>query len=301
VYALQVLPSKVAEWSRYKLGIDISGAAEMASRWQTPFFVFGGLGVIWAVVWYLWFRDDPAQHAWVKPEELAEIGPPVASAGHHGVPWARLFASPQLWLIIGMYWFYVFGFIFFMFWLPKYLRDGRELSAGATTICVSLTFASGAIGNAVGGFASDFLTRHYGLAIGRKLIGVTSLALCSLLMAAAALSPNKWVTAVTLIACFGITDGMLPCSWAICLDVGRKYAGAVSGAMNSAGQAAGAISTVLFGYALTWFGGNYNWPLLLLAPSLLISAVFFALIDPTRPIVAEPSVDTRLPEEPVCV
>ena len=42
-----------------------------------------------------------------------------------------LFTSGQLWLIVAMYWFYVFGFIFFMFWLPKYLTEARGLSKQA--------------------------------------------------------------------------------------------------------------------------------------------------------------------------
>jgi nitrate/nitrite transporter NarK len=68
--------------------------------------------------------------------------------------------------------------------------------------------------------------------------------------------------------------------------VGKQYSGAVSGAMNSAGQAAGYICTVLLGYLVTWFG-SYDLPLMFLASSLLISAVLFALIDPTRPLIQE--------------
>jgi hypothetical protein len=80
---------------------------------------------------------------------------------------------------------------------------------------------------------------------------------------------------------------MLPCSWAICLDVGREYSGAVSGAMNSAGQAAGYVCTVLYGYLVESYG--YDLPLLFLAPNLIISAVLFALIDPTKPLIPEQS------------
>ena len=31
-------------------------------------------------------------------------------------------------------------------------------------------------------------------------------------------------------------DCMLPVAWSVCLDIGRKYAGAVTGSMNMAGQ-----------------------------------------------------------------
>jgi ACS family glucarate transporter-like MFS transporter len=297
-----------------------------AFGWQACFWIFGALGLVWAAVWYAWFRDDPASHSAVSSEELAEIREtPVATVptippqsalpidladrptadaanpyaspahayeateapSHSGIPWGPLFASPQLWLIMSMYFFYVFGFIFFMFWLPKFLTQGRDFTTNEMGICVGLMFTAGALGNFVGGWASDRLSRRYGLAIGRKLIGVTCLTISGLLLLAAAFTPGKVAVSALLILSFGVADGMLPCSWAICLDVGRRYSGAVSGAMNTAGQAAGYICTVLLGYLVTWFG--YDTPLLFLAPNLLVAAVLFALIDPTRPLVPEDS------------
>jgi MFS family permease len=166
-------------------------------------------------------------------------------------------------------------------------------------ICVALTFSAGFFGNLIGGWMSDRLSKRYGLAIGRKVIGVTCLALSGMLLFAAVLVPNKFFTAALMIASFGIADGMLPCAWAICLDVGRHYSGAVSGAMNTAGQAAGYICTVLFGYLVAAYG--YDRPLLFLAPNLLIAAVLFAFIDPTKPLVPEIASPASATEEPACV
>jgi predicted MFS family arabinose efflux permease len=182
-----------------------------------------------------------------------------------------------------MYWFYVFGFIFFMYWISKFLTQGRGMNDFEMKWTLGLMFSAGVLGNLGGGWVSDWLSKHYGLPIGRKVIGVASLAICGVLMFAAALATGKLMTAILIIAAFGIADAMLPCSWAICVDVGRQYSGAVSGAMNSAGQAAGSLSTILFGYLLKYLG--YDRLLLLLAPCLLVSAVLFALIDPTKPLV----------------
>lgn len=41
--------------------------------WRWAFGVFALLGVIWAVGFWVWFRDDPATHPRVTPVELAEI------------------------------------------------------------------------------------------------------------------------------------------------------------------------------------------------------------------------------------
>ena len=39
--------------------------------WRRTFQIFGGLGVIWAVLFYRWFRDNPGDHPSVNAGELA--------------------------------------------------------------------------------------------------------------------------------------------------------------------------------------------------------------------------------------
>jgi nitrate/nitrite transporter NarK len=81
-------------------------------------------------------------------------------------------------------------------------------------------------------------------------------------------------------------DLMLPSAWAICLDIGGRHTGAVTGAMNTAGQFGGFLCTIVFGYIVGYFN-DYNAPLFVIAFMLLFSAVMFALIDPTRPLWRE--------------
>jgi nitrate/nitrite transporter NarK len=89
-------------------------------------------------------------------------------------------------------------------------------------------------------------------------------------------------------------DCMLPVSWAVCLDVGRTYAGTVGGTMNMAGQLGSFFSSVIFGYLVTWFG-SYNAPLFPMAAMLVVSAVFFARIDPTEQIIDVPAGSSGFP------
>lgn len=59
-------------------------------------------------------------------------------------------------------------------------------------------------------------------------------------------------------------DCMLPVSWAICLDVAKRYAGALSGSMNMAGQLGSFGSSVAFGYLVDYYH-SYDFPLKLFA------------------------------------
>jgi MFS transporter, ACS family, glucarate transporter len=68
------------------------------------------------------------------------------------------------------------------------------------------------------------------------------------------------------------------------VDIAGGCAGTVTGAMNMAGQFGGFTCTVLFGYVVQ-HSGSYQAPLYLIALMLLISAVLFSMIDPTRTLL----------------
>jgi MFS family permease len=157
----------------------------------------------------------------------------------------------------------------------------------------TLPFLCGACGNLAGGIASDYLTKHYGLKIGRRVIGSAGLALSGLFMLGTSQVESKELAVIFLALGYGCMDCMLPVSWAVCMDVGKKYAGTVSGSMNMAGQVGSFASTVLFGYMVGWFGGSYNKPLIPLACCLLVSAFLFTLIDPTKQLVEEKAAAPR--------
>jgi ACS family glucarate transporter-like MFS transporter len=71
------------------------------------------------------------------------------------------------------------------------------------------------------------------------LVGAASLTIAALLMLASALTQGKAASIALLSLGFGAMDCMLPSAWAICADLGKEHSGAVSGAMNSAGQLGG--------------------------------------------------------------
>ena len=51
----------------------LAGQLIEAVGWRWTFVAFGAVGVVWAVGFWLWFRDDPAAHPGVNARELAII------------------------------------------------------------------------------------------------------------------------------------------------------------------------------------------------------------------------------------
>jgi predicted MFS family arabinose efflux permease len=257
-----------------------------AFGWRAAFRILGAIGLVWALVWYGWYRDEPAAPPGVTDEDRGEPG--ASPNGHHGslIPWRLLLRSGQLWLILGMYFCYAWGSWFYFSWLHTYLVKGRGFSEKEMGVFSSLPFILGALGNVGGGFLGDALARRFGLRTGRRLVGSLSLTATALLLIATALTPAQTMVIVFLTIGFGVMDLMLPAAWAICLDMAPRYAGAVTGAMNMSGQFGGFLCTVLFGYVVER-SGSYQAPLFLIALMLLCSAFLFTRIDPTRPLIEE--------------
>lgn len=258
---------------------------QQAYGWRAAFWIFGAAGIVWAAVWWFWYRDRPREQPGITGQELAEIGDTVPTS-HGTAPWRAILRSRQLWLIVVMYWFYVWGSWFYFSWLHTWLVLGRGFTETEMGIFSALPFLLGALGNIAGGYLSDRMVRRYGLRIGRRVVSCASLAGASLLILATAFSSTKTSAIVLLTLGFGVMDLMLPSAWAVCLDIGREHAGVVAGAMNTSGQFGGFVCTVLFGYIVK-ATGNYNTPLFVISAMVMISAILFAWIDASKSLIYE--------------
>ena len=244
--------------------------------WRSAFYLLGALGVVWAVVWYWYYRDPSSSSSPSSSRETRD----------DTIRWSALVGNKQFWLICSMYFFYAFGSWFFFSWFPTFMELGRGFDKTELTYAVAVPFIMSMIGNIAGGHLTDKLTNRYGIKVGRKALGSTSLAVSAVCMFLAAFIPGKMAVFVFLSLCFGIFDLMLPSAWALCIDLGKRHAGTLSGAMNTAGNIGGFCCGILFG-ELVQQSGNYNLPLYMIAVMLIVSAVLFAFINPEKPIISE--------------
>jgi MFS family permease len=254
--------------------------------WRASFWLFGSLGLVWAVIWFNWYRDHPSQKPGVTRWEMEEIGAASKAEAHHQMPWGLVFRSSNLWTIMVMYHLYCWGAYFYLSWLHTYLQKGREFTENQMALWSMLPYAIGAVANMLGGLTSDRLVKRYGLKFGRRSVGAVGLGLSAFFILATALTASKTAAAIFLALGFGCMDFMLPVAWAVCLDIGKRYAGAVTGAMNMAGQVGSFLTAVVFGYMVKIFN-SYNAPLIPMSGMLFVSALLFLKIDPTRQLVPE--------------
>ncbi len=250
--------------------------------WRYCFPVFGLVGVVWALAWFWWFRDDPHHHAGVNASELDIIGcdPPEA---HPPVPWRHVARDRNMIAVSLMYGGAIYGWYFYITWLPTYLLRARGFDLQQVGWLAALPLLSIASGVLAGGWASDALTHRWGARAGRRTPGLIGLPLAAVAVLGAIATPTPLIAALLLALAAGLAAlGVAP-AWAVCLEIGGRHAGVVSGAMNTFGNLGGALSPVVVGLCLQYWS-SWNAPLATVAAFYLISAVCWLRIDPMNPI-----------------
>ncbi|MGP8245961.1 MAG: MFS transporter [Bryobacteraceae bacterium] len=250
--------------------------------WRHAFGVFGGLGVVWAVIFYIWYRDHPRDNPHLNAAERQLLAPNENLAeGHSRVPWSRWFRRPSFWMLCAQYFSLSYGWYFYITWLPTYLREARGLALGSTAMLSTLPLFFGGLGNSISALASGWLVRRTGnVARARRSICYIGFlgAAAFLLLSTRVHNPVYAMLAIAM-ASFS-NDLTMPASWGAAMDMGGEYAGTLSGAMNMAGNIGGAMCPMAIGYLLTWTGNNWDMTFYVSAAVYLTGVVFWRFLDP---------------------
>lgn len=259
-------------------------------NWRWTFVEFGLIGALWCVAWYRWFRDNPEDHKQVNESELRLIRSgktETDSSRSHRIPWLTIFRSKNLLLIGLMYFSFGYGLYFYITWLPTYLIEARGFSISSTKWLASLPWIVSALAFACGGWLTDRLARNGDLKLARSGIGIVGYLASAIVLTAVAVVRNNLAAALLLTLALACQTLTISAAWAVCLDVGRRNAGVVTGFMNTIGNLGGALAPVVVGYAVKYFQ-SWSLPFYVMAIVFVFGAAMWLLIDPRQSVIPEP-------------
>jgi MFS transporter, ACS family, glucarate transporter len=268
-----------------------------AFGWRAPFFSFAVLGVLWAGLWYKFYRNTPAEHGAVNALERDRIR---SALGHmpHGrrqVPWGQILSNPQIWILSALYFCYGYNINVFLAWFPKYLNAERHFSLAKMGLFASVPLLAGFLGDICGGVFSDLLLhRTKNLKLSRRLVAMVGFVLAAVTIPLACGAHNPVISvAFFAVAVYGLelTVGV---SWAVALDIGGEFAGSVSAVMNTLGNLGAFAAAAVTAYivkAAGWSGAFY-----VIAGLSIVAAVLYLGVDASRRAYRVTSADP--PESP---
>jgi len=146
----------------------------LAGSWRLAFVATGAVGLVWAVLWALWYHR-PREHPRISAEELAyiEAGQPSSEAPDAGqaAGWLSMLRTRRIWAIALPRFLADPAWQTFNFWIPLYLVSVRHMDLKQIAMFAWLPFLAADLGSVAGGYVSPVLMRLAGvrLLMARKL------------------------------------------------------------------------------------------------------------------------------------
>ena len=268
------------------LGLIVTGWIVARFDWPMAFYSFGVVGLVWAVAWFAWIANDPAQDPRMGAAERALLKHAVAPAAarSEAVPWRALLLRVPVAAMVVSHFSTLWILYFLLAWLPSYFRDVQHLSIANAGLFSALPwFAMFLVSNAAASVADGMIRRGVSVTATRKLMQCTGL-----LVSAGCLMAARGVNtpAVAMVLLCGAT-GALGCTWSgyapNSLDLAPRHAALLSGFSNTIATIPGIVGVALTGW-LVDVTGTYSAPFVLTAAVGLVGAVTYALLFDARPL-----------------
>ncbi|MEM1083587.1 MAG: MFS transporter [Verrucomicrobiota bacterium] len=257
-----------------------------AFGWRMLFFITGGIGIVWGIIWYFIYRD-PGEHPRVSESELSLIeeggglgaekaGP---AGGQDGFRWSDLalvLSRRKLWgIYLGQ-----FGLgatqIFFLTWFPTYLKEEKGLDLKQAGFAASIPFVFAFFGVLLSGFLSDFLVRKkVDAGLARKVPMVTGLLLSTSIIGANYVSSTVGVTVFMSLAFFG--SGLASIAWVfVSLLAPKHLLGLTGGVFNFIGGLSAIVVPTVIGFLAK--DGSFAPALIFISALTLMAAASYVFL-----------------------
>jgi MFS transporter, ACS family, glucarate transporter len=258
----------------------------VALGWRAPFFVNGAIGIIWVLVCFFWFRNNPSEMRGITTEERKLIENNRRFVNHEQrFPWKMALKSRSLWALVGQLFCSQWAQYFFIAWMPVYLQEGRHFSENEMKMITSYFFVIGIAGVLSAGFLSDWLVKNRGLRFGRKFLGAMALGLLALAFLVAAQTSNNMVVVLCLYFAQLAYSFVPIVSFSTCVDIGGNHVGTVAGIMNFFGQVGAFFLAIAFGKIVD-LADSFNAPLFIIAGVLLAGSLLWLWVDPSKKMIS---------------
>jgi MFS family permease len=252
--------------------------------WRISFIVLGGVSLLWSLVWWFYFRDNPSTHPGITQRELAVIPHYTEKKDRKKdpVPWGAL--ARRMAPVTLVYFCYGWTLWLYLTWLPSFFLHGYKLNLKNSALFSSGVFLAGVIGDTVGGLVSDrILVRTGDRNKARRNLVIAGFLLSLSFMVPVLRSHDLTTVALCLSAAFFFAEFTIGPFWAIPMDIAPRFSGSASGLMNIGSALAAAVSPLVAGYVIQKTN-NWNLPFLGSIGLLLFGAIMAYWMKPNQPL-----------------
>ncbi|MCF8567925.1 MFS transporter [Alicyclobacillus tolerans] len=252
----------------------ISGWILHVSNWRYLFFIEGAFPWVWAIIWWFFIDDEPAQAKWISAEEknyiLTSLEEDQVSIGTEGnTDYKSVFKSGKVWMLVLYYFLMQIGFYGFSLWLPTLVKQISHSGNVGTGLLSALPWIAALIGLYINAKHSDKTGER------RKHASIPVVIGSACLLASVLLGKSQPVLSMIFVIIaegfmyayngvfWAIPGGMLP----------RETLGGAMGLINGIGNLGGFFGPFIVGYLIQSTGGNFFSGVIFLVVCQVLAAI----------------------------
>lgn len=252
--------------------------------WRGLLIISGVIGIVWAGVWYIFYRD-PDQHKTVSDSELKLIqdgggfSKKTEKKAKEKFNWNDFFEAfkhKKLWGIYTGQFCMGSMSIFFLTWFPTYLVEYRGLDFIKSGFLASIPFLAAFCGVLLAGFSSDyFVKKGKSPEFARKIPVLVGLSLSTLIIGANFTDSTFFIILFLTIAFFG--NGLASITWVfVSLIAPKRIIGLVGGVFNLIGGLSAVIVPSAIGFLVQ--DGDFSPALFFIGGLTLVGFLSFLFV-----------------------
>ncbi len=236
------------------IGIVLTSFLISVVDWRTAFFIVAALTLVWAAVWFAFYRS-PEQASWLSNAEHSHImatREPATQEAVRPMSLGLLLQQRVMWGLLITHGCQVYSIYLFLTWLPSYLRNVRHLDLFNAGWLATMPYVVTTAGLLVLGLLSDKITAGRDLSRGARrwlMIGMMALASCVLFVP---LVDDIIVMEVLVIGSVLFSTAANTLNYALAADLiyDKRSSGAVFGLLVLGGNSFGFLAPILTGFII---------------------------------------------------
>ncbi len=221
--------------------------------WEFAFYLFGGVGFIWWIVWHFSTAKDPQDDPRVSAEELAFIRGDTELDAADAVPppMRELLSKPAVWAIVVGHFCANWGSYVLLAWMPTYINRGLGVDFASVGIFTMIPALFSFLSLNAGGWLADKLIRSgHDTTRVRKLMQTVGFGGSAAVLAVVGYVESVPL-AIALMSLGNIFGGAMSGGFGVNhLDIAPRGAGIIMGLSNTAGTIPGIMGVYISGLIL---------------------------------------------------
>nr|XP_039271993.1 sialin-like [Styela clava] len=244
--------------------MPVAGVLAGSLGWKSVFYVTGGCGVCWSILWLILIHETPEKHPRILDSEKRYITSSLShrqqSTEKRNIPWLKMLKSRPLYCLVAVHFCSVYGRTTFRLLLPTYLRTALKFDVKTSGILSAVPFAlAGLLLFVCGPLADYFILKGIRPIIVRKIFTGFGMVLSCVAVVILIYSGCNVVQVISMVTITIAMDSFAVPGFKSCLiEISPEFSGIIFGMSATIANCSGILAPQITGVLRDAYG-YFGW------------------------------------------